>query len=808
MNCLLSLRTLTLLFFFLLLFAIYFYFTRNHFKLVVKKSEIWLMRKRRLFKAGVILPLNSPSQLEQLENVIKMRGLEASLELAISKEKERRLIYLYCSSTTLLHSLGFTQVEPNTDLSEMFFSILGDKTFKKASLIGRENVLRLENAGSPFFLSVMTFSSISSQRISELLEELRKASKKFDIIIHLILPMKPISNSTSKLSKTREDAASGSFNVKLSPYVVLLSRSLSSLSEAVEEIKAFMYPIYRVSLMKSRMVLKNLLKITCRFYVSSSPPLLGDIDMLRDFLEHICVPEPPPSISHSVTLGKLLIKNHVLDFKIDENLLNPALLLVRQPSSLALLIKNLAFHLPYKWLILDFQGITFQLRDAMGGLALSEKNGFTSISLVPSSNMPLHEYLARLVNLLAKVLNFPATESSMIRELIRTTSHERIVSFLLEATRIMSDETCQEERTKEFLSDIKRGVLTEFFEENHPTLVELFPAPKIFLDLSKQSSRLTLTTLEFLTSIIIDLCPKNEYAILVIASPSIIINLLECGITDNASKTPILLFSTFNFNASSLTPHHSQRFKSIIMETESIKQDDRTFSFLRSDCPPLIFHLQLQGDTSTQGDTSINSSYPVSELEAKVLHLLENSTYVTEKLISQASGASKEDVWETLRRVRKTKPHVNCAYLPMPGGKRLPVFFLETRGINEVVSSYAYDLIEKICSETGLLLVQFRDPKLGLDGFINGHPFKLALTKTEKEIKKLSQQLEKAVEKHGVVIVVFLDERDAKLALELEKLFGSKVITTHLGVLDQLPLKLEARQLSSSLTKVTLTRKA
>jgi len=787
-------KTLTLFLFFLIVFILYLYFNGNSFVLIVKKSEIWLMKKSKLVKAGIILPLDSK---KELENILKMCGLDVSLELVISKENVRRFLYLYCPSTEFLHSLSFVQVKPDLDLSAVFFSIIGDRTFRKASVIKEKNVLRLENASAPFFVSIMTFSSVSSQQISGLIESLRKTSEKFDATIHLVLPLNSRSTSFSKLSKNLTNVTPGSFDITLSPYVVLLSKNLSSLRDIMENIKAFMHPTYNASFMKGSLILKNLLKITCRLYISNSSSFPVNMDTLRNtILEDANTPKPLSFTIPQITLGKLPIKDRVINLKIDQGFLNPALLIVRQLSSLALLIRNLASHLPYKWLILDFQGVTLQLKDTIGsGLILSEKGNFTPISLVPPPNTPLHDYLARLVNLLAEVLKSPATEEVMIRALMRTTNYEHVIPFLLEVARTTPDVNCQEEKRKEFISDVERGTLTTLFKENRPSLMELFSAPKVFLDLSGLTSKLTPTSIEFLTSIIIDLCPRREYALLIIASPPILINLLD-GVINRASGTPILLFSTFN----DLSSQYSQYFKSIIIENEDINQNNRTFSLLRKDCPPLVFHLPPQGFT-------LNSCFPAPELEAKILELLENFPYVTEELISQVSGASKKDVFETLVKMEKNNPCVKRLYLPIPGGKRLPVFFLQTnKEAKELIYSYAHDLIEKICNETGLLLIQARDPRLGLDGFINGHPFKLVLTKAEKDIKNLSQQLKKLLEKYNFVLVIFLDERDTKLASELEKLFGRKIITTHLGELNQLPLKLENK--TSSITKPTLIRRA
>ncbi|MBS7287701.1 MAG: hypothetical protein KIH01_02860 [Candidatus Freyarchaeota archaeon] len=786
----LSLRILALFLFLLFLFASYQYFVRDRFIIILKKDEIWLMRGRKPIKAGIILPLET--FIKQLESFLEIHGLEVSLELVMSKGEKRKYVYIYHPSPEFLHSLNHTQVKLNSNFNEAFLSILGSRTFKRATSIKEKKILCLESAVSPFFVSLMTFSSFSRKQMDDLVENLRVISEKFDIDVHLIVPLKLERNTRYKLRKTQRDVTLNAFKFLSSPYVIFISRNLPSMRNVVKEAETFLYPLHNVSFMNANSILRNLLKIACRLHISSSFFPLNGIDALYMLSKGIKASEPSLHVSRSIVLGKLFIKDRAVDLKIDEKILKPILLSVKHISSLILILRKLASQLSCKWLVLDFQGATLQLRDAIGGgLVLSEKSTFTPISLVPSPIIPMHDYLARLVGLLAKVLRFPATKVSVTRELLRATNYEHITSFLLEVLRMMSDRPYQEERTKELLSDIESGALTGFFERNNPTLEELFPASRVLLDLSKPASRLKPTTIEFLTSVIIDLCPKQEYSLLIVAPPPIVVNLLDCGITDVASETFTFIFSTFN----ELPHQYYQQFKSVIVETESNKRGSKAFSFLRRDCPPITFYINSQDDAAA----SFNHNYSVIDLDEKILRLLESFPYTTEELISKTLGTSKEVIREALRKLRKSTPYVKRIYLPAPGGRRIPIFFLETenRKMGEIISLYAHDLIEKICNETGSLLVQARDPKLGLDGFIECYPFKLALTKEEREISKLSQQVEKIAEKHGAMLVILLDERDTKLAAELKQRLGDKVIVTYLGELDVLPLKIKAKQLSS-----------
>lgn len=743
------------------------------------------MKGRKLIKAGTILPYDSLKQLSFLE----VRGLEVSLELVISKGEKRKYVYIYHPSPEFLRSLSHTQVMLNSNFNEAFLSILGSGTLKRATSIKEKKILCLGSAASPFFVSLMTFSSFSQQQIGDLVDNLRVISEKFDIDVHLVVPLKLERDAHYKLRKTQRRVVRNAFKVLSSPYVVLISRNLPSMRNAVNEAEILLHPLHNVSFMSANSILRNLLKIVCRLHISSFLFPLNGVDVLCTLPRDIKTSEPSPHVSRPIALGKIFIKDRAVDLKVDEKILKPALLSVKHPSSLILILRKLASQLSCKWLVLDFQGATLQLREAIGGgLVLSEKSGFTPISLAPPPTISMHDYLVRLVGLLAKVFRFSATKISVNQELLRTTNYEHITPLLLEAVRMMSDGTYQEERAKELLSDIESGALAEFFERNHPTLGEIFPASsRVLLDLSKLASRLKPATIEFLTSIIIDLCPKQEYSILIIAPPPIIVNLLDCGITDAASEAFTFIFSTFNDPPS----QYFQRFKSVIVETESNKHGSKAFSFLRRDCPPITFYIHSQSDASPS-----YHNYSATEFDEKVLRLLESFPYVTEELISQTLGTSKEVVREVLRKMRKNMPYVKRIYLPAPGGRRISLFFLETenRKMDEVISLYAHDLIEKICNETGSLLVQARDPKLGIDGFIEHYPFKLALTKEEREISKLSQQVEKIAEKHGVTLVILLDERDTKLATELKQRLGDKAIITYLGELDMLPLKIKAKQ--------------
>lgn len=753
----------------LLIFSLLFLFNRRRLKVIIGKNKVQVMRGKKLIKLGVIQPLTSN---EQLECFLESFEMELSVELIFSKDSEQRFIYLYHSPHIIASHLN---IQPIFDSSKIFLSILGGKPFKKASPVKNENMVCLSNdATSSFFLAMLTFIPSSSQQLLDLIEKLRAIPKMFRVNVHLILPIKPRPHR-NRLTKVHVSVNRGD-SVELFPYIVILSNTSDSIKEAVVWIKSILQPHFNMFFAHNRLILKNLLKISCRLYTSKHCKLvLNSLEFFDKILEakHIRTP-----LTQTINLGRLIIRDRRISLKVKEDLLRPSLILVKNPSTPAFILNTLSSQLPYKWLVIDLQGITLHLRTLIkNGVFLSKQDELAPFFLVPSSTVSLHEYLTRITEVLAKILGVPCG-GNIVRDLIRTTNYGHISALLLDILQTLSKFSPRKEKVNNLLLDVKSGALNILFEEGYPTIEDLLSASIIFMDLNSFSSKLTPTALELLALAIIKLCPEWEFSLLVIAPPQELATLLEEGLIDEAlKKHHIVLLSTFN----ELPLHYHQYFKSLILEI-----DNETFVLERKGYPSLTFYIPLK-----KGD--VQSPYVTTELEWKLLQLLESFPYVTEDFASRLLEKPRKSIHDALIALRKRDSRIKRIYLPMPNGSYIPIFFFNKSAgtLEKVLSSYVYDVIEKVCNEAGLMLVQAKNPKLGIDGFINNCPFKLVLIEKNKDIEELSQQIERIIEKYGVVLLIFLDKRNTRATLELKKRFSDKIIITYISELNLLPLNFE-----------------
>ncbi|MEM1657559.1 MAG: hypothetical protein QXK94_00790 [Candidatus Jordarchaeales archaeon] len=745
------------------------------------------MKGRKLVKVGVILP--SEFFNKHLEDFLKVNGVEISLELVISKGKRHKFMYLYCPSPDLIPPLSRAQALQGSSLNDVLLSISGNKkTIRTANI--EKNILCIQDNDSPLYASLITFTPVSYQTICNLVERLESLSKNFDVDVYLIFPLK-----LKRASRYPKAAESGNFALETSPYIVLLSRNLSSLKNAVGAFSALVSCfLSEPSFVSSKVVARNLSKIICRLSVSNKYSLLEDISAFYAALaDNQLLNSHTSTTASMINLGKVLINDRTVDLKVDEKTLNPLLILAKHKSSIVTLLGKIVSQLSHKLLIVDFSGLALQLRNMLGGgLLLSEKDSFTSFSLAPQSNTPMHDYFTHLLEQLAKTLNVSIEKNDMIQTILRSSRHRDIVSFISEVVYSLSESALHKDKLKEFLSDVESGILSKFFEKNRPTLGELFASSRIFLDLSGSTLSLSPTTIEFLTSLILDLCPRYEYALIMIAPSSIASFLTESHVMDKIFRD--FSFSIFS-TVGTLPFQIFQKFNSIITEAEVVdNRKSKLFSLSRKGCPTITFSITCQNTSLTLENESI------IDIEAKIIQLMENHAYITEDVVSQSLGIPKETAHEVLNRLEKNIFYIKHVHLPTLDGKNVPVFFLETKTgkTDEVILSYAHDLIERICNETGLLLVELKDPKLGLDGFIENCPFKLALTDKEKCIERLLPLIKRIIEKHSSVLIIFTDERDRKLASELKQHFGDKVRTIYLNELNKLPLKLKTELLQQA----------
>lgn len=758
--------------------------------IVIKRDNFCVMNGRKRVRVGVILPFDFFNK--SLEDLLKVNGLEISLELVMTRGKRHKFVYLYHSSPELLSPLSRAQSLQGSALNDTLLSILGGKkTVRTVSV--EKNIVCIRDSDSPLYVSLITFTLLSHQTIRDLVERLESLSKNFDVDVRLVFPLK-LKRGSCSLKPSEPDSHS---LMEISPYIVFSSKNLSSLKDVLEAFSSTVSCILNeLSFVSSRAITRNLPNVICRLSISNKFSLLENVSAFcASFVDNqLPSPHPSPAV-FAINLGKVLIKDKTVDLKVDGKSLDPLLILAENKSSLITLLEKILPQLPHKILVLDFLGIALQLRNTVKGLFLSEKDGFTSFSLMLPSNTSMHDYLTHFLEPLIETLNTSIAKDDLIQTFLRSSRYKDVNSLISEAAYFLSKSTCHMDKVREFLSDVENGLLSKFFEENRPVLKELLGASRIFLDLSDSTLTLSPTTIEFLTSLILGLCPKREYSLILIAPSSIASLLTESHVMGKASRCfSFSIFSTIG----ALPSQVFQKFNAIITEVEMVDgRKSKLFSLSRKGYPAVTFSISRQDfSLSLENDSII-------DIEAKIIQLMEGYAYITEDMVSQSLGITKEAAREILNRLEKNIFYLRHVYLPTLNGKNVPVFFLETKTgkADEVILSYAHDLIEKICNETGLLLVELKDPKLGLDGFIENYPFKLALTDKEKKIERLIPQVKGIIEKHSSVIIVLIDERDSKLASELRRYFGDRVVIIYLNELSKLPLKLKAELLQKTQQK-------
>lgn len=767
--------------------------------LIRKNGRITLLKNGKKVRVGFFLPLKQgKNMLSYFSNFSILKGrtpLILSLELLFSHGKRDGTLYVYYSPSNpiskFVEAFFSNPYICNTATNAPklnLFTILEGRSHQFTS--SGKHILLVEKGENRFFISLMLLNLASHQKMLNVAEKLASLSKCFEVEIFLISPI--VLKKKIGFLKARRVSTyppHNSFKVLIASYALFISKDLYNLKEALDDAVSSLSPlIQKVTLLNWKQLAKNRLNVLCRLPIKPANFSLVSLSEVDCFISHLTENRSESSYEsfftpHNFFIGELIVKNLRIPLKLDERAFSPALAIFKRKSSLLNFLNRFLPQVAHKWVLLDFIGAlsSGDIKDSL--LFLSSEKGDIQIDLLYPHSIPFYDHVSMLSTAVFALSGLKPSKDIVFQMLIKD-KLEGCPSQSLTLFKIINMALSQNHSKKNpqhplqhLFSDLKQGALDKIFRKTRLDLRDIIANSNsnVILDLSNLSKIVKPPTLALTLTLFLTFLSRIKCSLIVLLNKSLFNYMTTTGsFTSLLSSFNITLFLFLGIPPSS--PVLKDPFKVLIEEQSGegvLSSSTPSFVLMRMNTAPLTFYLPSSSPFSSPSKSNDQHIMFASALKTKLLQLLERFTYVTEEFLSSQLRVNKGEITSTLNSLKREFPHIRKLYVPLPNGKRTSIFFLKKNeeSEREAIKSYVQDLIEQICIDLGLKLAQRKDPKLGIDCFIESYPLNISALKTESELPELLFQINRSLEKYGRIIVLFMDERDAKIASRLRSLF-------------------------------------